>query len=104
MIDRDRIATLRAEIGEEDLAEVVALFMEEADESITRLRAAATPARQAEELHFLKGCALNLGFAALAGLCAGGEDRIAAGQPGAVDADRLAALFAASRQAFEEGG
>ncbi len=48
----------------DDFAEVVEMFLEEADEVAGRLRGAA-PTDVEAELHFLKGSALNLGFASL---------------------------------------
>lgn len=95
MIDWNRVAVLRAEIGHEDFAEVVALFLEEAEEVAQRL-----PTQKGEalrgDLHFLKGAALNLGFAALADLCSRGE--VAAAE---FDAAPVTALYQASRAAFD---
>lgn len=102
MIDWARVAELRDEIGSDDFAEVVALFLEEADEVVARLPACADAKSLESALHFLKGSALNLGFARLAQLCQEGE-RLAAG--GAVDVDRpaVAATYEASKTAFETG-
>lgn len=102
MIDWDRVADLRSEIGAEGFAEVVALFLEEADAVVARL-AAVTGAKALEsELHFLKGSALNLGFSDLSRLCQEGERRAAAGD-GAIDLAAVAACYAASKTAFETG-
>jgi histidine phosphotransfer protein HptB len=101
MIDWDRVAMLRAEIGVADFAEVVDMFLEEADEVILRLCAGKPDPTLEAELHFLKGSALNLGFRELAGLCNLGEKAAGAGVP--VDLARVTSSYAASRNAFEVG-
>ena len=40
MIDWDRIGELRAEIGDDDFAEVLDLFFEDVDDAVARLRSA----------------------------------------------------------------
>ena len=71
MVDWERVRALRDEIGAEDFDEVVALFLEEADPAIAALSGEGRAGPDA--LHFLKGAALNLGFAALADHCAAAE-------------------------------
>jgi HPt (histidine-containing phosphotransfer) domain-containing protein len=73
MIDWNRVTQLREEIGEPDFAEVVALFLEEVDEAVARLRDGFDPTTLAADFHFLKGSALNLGFRNFAALCQKGE-------------------------------
>ena len=75
MIDWGRVKDLRSEIGAEDFSDVVALFLEEADEVIARISANAGAKGLESDLHFLKGAALNLGFDALATVCQDGERR-----------------------------
>lgn len=99
MIDWDRVASLRAEIGAEDFAEVVEMFLEEADEVVARLRGIRTGPELEADLHFLKGSALNLGFGDLASLCSISEKRAAQGE--AVDLGLVVGCYAASRSAFE---
>lgn len=103
MIDWSRVDDLKGEIGADDFAEVVALFLDEADEVVARLTAGPDPSRIEAELHFLKGSALNLGLAALAQLCQEGEKAAAAGQAAGVDLAAVVACYGASRQAFEGG-
>jgi HPt (histidine-containing phosphotransfer) domain-containing protein len=98
MIDWERVDCLRAEIGDADFGEVVDLFLEEVEEVLGRLSAQARPRQLEADLHFLKGSALNLGFADLAALCQAEERRAAAGGP--IDRAPVAALYAASREAF----
>lgn len=90
MIDWHRADALRAEIGADDFDEVAALFLQECDETIAAMCAAGLAGPDA--LHFLKGAALNLGFDALARLCAEG------GPP--PDPARIASVYAATRAAF----
>lgn len=102
MIDWDRVATLREEVGDDCFDEVVSLFLEEVDAVILRLHTAPDPTRLEGDLHFLKGGALNLGFHDLGLLCQTGERLAASGQAAQVDLQAVIALYAASRQAFLE--
>lgn len=100
MIDWERVKELRDEIGAEDFAEVVEMFLQEADEAITRLLPTLTAKAMEADLHFLKGAALNLGFAALSGLCQDGERRAASGST-EVDLQSVAQVYIASKAAFQ---
>lgn len=95
MISWERVNELRSEVGDEDFREVVELFLEEVEEVIARLRDSPEPARVEEDLHFLKGSALNLGFAALGDLCQIGE-----WQPDAVDLVAIVATYEGSKAEF----
>lgn len=100
MIDWARLDELRSEIGAEDLAEVAASFLEEADEVVARLGKTRSPPELAAQLHFLKGSALNLGLRDFATLCQEGEKRLASGPFGPQDLPRLVAVYEASKSAF----
>ncbi len=102
MINWDRVNGLRDEIGAEDFAEVVALFLEETDEVAAKLPSCMEAAEQESALHFLKGSALNLGFGDLAQLCQEGERRAAAGDA-SLDAQAVIQCYEASKTAFEAG-
>ena len=102
MIEWERVNDLRSEIGDDDFAEVVALFLEEAGEVIARISAATGAKALEADLHFLKGAALNLGFADFAALCQDGERRAAAGDTG-VDLNQVGACYHASKQALQAG-
>lgn len=102
MIDWMRVKELRDEIGADDFDEVVALFLEEADEVIARIAPASGAKTLEADLHFLKGAALNLGFADFAALCQSGERRAAAGDTGA-DVDLVRACYHSSKAAFGLG-
>ncbi len=75
------------------------MFLDESDEVIARLSIGSGAAALEKDLHFLKGAALNLGFAQLAGLCQDGERRAAGGST-EIDLDAVRSAYAASRQAF----
>ncbi|MGV8949662.1 MAG: Hpt domain-containing protein [Cypionkella sp.] len=102
MIEWDRVNDLRAEIGEDDFAEVVDLFMQEADEVIARITNTAGAAVLEADLHFLKGAALNLGFREFADLCQDGERRAASGDCSA-DLAAVKASYQRSKAALIAG-
>lgn len=87
MIDWNRVNDLRDEIGIDAFTDVVEMFLEEADEVISRMTPAGGSKMLEADLHFLKGAALNLGFAEFAALCQEGERRAALGH---TDADLAA--------------
>ncbi|MFV0360923.1 Hpt domain-containing protein [Tropicimonas sp.] len=103
MIDWKRVAELRAEIGAPEFEEVVDLFLEEVDGATARLRTAPIPESYETDLHFIKGCAVNLGFEALAGLCLTGETVAARGQAELVDIAAILDTYDTSRAMFLDG-
>ena len=100
MIDWQRVEDLQNEIGAEDFTEVVDLFLEEVDEVVHRLRTAPDPTRYEDDLHLLKGSALNLGFQSLALFCAEGEKLAASGRGDTVDITGVIASYGASKSEF----
>jgi HPt (histidine-containing phosphotransfer) domain-containing protein len=90
MIQWSRVNELRNEVGAENFDEVLDLFLEEVDEVITRLKLAPVPAQLEQDLHFLKGSAMSLGFSAFSDLCQDGERRSAVDEAVCVD---LAAII-----------
>ncbi len=103
MIDWSRVDELVDEIGAEDFGEVVELFLDEVENAIVRLEGdAANPVVVEEQMHFLKGAALNLGFEALAQLCVKGEKSAAAGRPEVVAPAQVRQTYEASKQQFEQ--
>ena len=102
MIAWDRVNDLRAEIGDDDFAEVVAMFLDEADEVIGRISKTVGAKALEADLHFLKGAALNLGFAQFAAFCQEGERRAAAGDTG-VDLAQVCNSYQASKKALRAG-
>ncbi len=100
MIDWSQIDGLRADVGPA-FDDLIPVFLEEMDQAVARLTPGSGPARMEADLHYLKGSALNLGFAAFARLCAAGEAAAARGV--AVDAAPIAHSYAVSRAAFLDG-
>ncbi len=72
MIDWSRVTTLREEVGAEDFDEVVELFLEEVDDVVARLESGPAHDTLSEDLHFLKGSAMSLGFRQFSALCQAG--------------------------------
>lgn len=98
MIDWKRVEELRGEIGADGFAEVADMFLEEADQAVKAMLAGLPTVEMEGQVHFLKGSALNLGFADLAAICQDAERKAAAGYGALVDAARIAAVYQASRK------
>jgi HPt (histidine-containing phosphotransfer) domain-containing protein len=103
MISWDRVNELRDEVGEEDFLEVVELFLEEVDEVVLKLEASPEQSRLEEDLHFLKGSALNLGFRALSAICDRGEKNAADQQYDQIDIKEVLQTYAQSKAEFNGG-
>ncbi|NVO55946.1 Hpt domain-containing protein [Rhodobacteraceae bacterium B1Z28] len=101
MIHWPRVRQLRDEVGVEEFDEVVQIFLEEVQEVIARLHADTTRRELEQNLHFLKGSALSLGFDQFSKLCQDGERRVAAGHGTEVDLPAILAAFDASKSVFE---
>lgn len=99
LVDAERVAELRDEIGADEFGEVVEIFLEECDAAVERLSGAEAGAVEAE-LHFLRGAAMNLGLAALAAACQRGEAAAGAGEGASVDRAGVVDLYARSRAAL----
>ncbi len=102
MIDWERVSELRDEVGADDFAEVVDLFLEEVGGTIGTLRDAPDMSTLEADLHFLKGAALNLGFEAFSSLCQKGEHLAGAGRAEEVDLPAILDCFETSRGTFTE--
>jgi histidine phosphotransfer protein HptB len=103
MIDWTRVSDLRSEIGDDGFAEVVGLFLEEADEVIDRLTRAPRTLDLGSDMHFLKGSALNLGFCDLAALCENAERLAARGQVELIELTPVLECYENSKIAFSKG-
>ena len=103
MINWDRVNELRDEIGEEDFGEVVELFLEEVEQVIDKLRSAPNMNTLGEDLHFLKGSALNLGFRGFSSLCQTGETASSEGRAETVDIAKILDCYDTSKIQFQEG-
>lgn len=101
MIDWSRIDELVDEIGAEDFGEIVDLFLDEVEGAIATFESGGVePGGVEEQMHFLKGAALNLGFESLAQLCLKGEKSAAAGNPDTVSVAQVRSTFEESRTQF----
>lgn len=69
LVNKERLAALRGEIGEDGFEEVLQLFLRESEEVVARLSAQMEGRLSDADMHFLKGSALTLGFDDLADLC-----------------------------------
>ena len=103
MILWSRVNELRDEVGAEDFKEVVELFLDEVEEVIDRLRAGGPRDQLEQDLHFLKGSALNLGFSTFSDLCQDGERLAAQGKPDDVDLAAIIDGYDRSRVCFLDG-
>lgn len=101
MIHWPRISELRQEVGAEDFDEVVALFLEEVQEVTERLQNAQDRSQLEQDLHFLKGSALSLGFQEFSALCQDGERESAEGNADQVDIGFIINSFEKSRDYFQ---
>ncbi len=100
MINWDKVTELREEIGAEDFGEVVELFLEEVDEAIEVLGKPGAEASLESQLHFLKGSALNLGFADFSSLCQAGETAARNGDHGQIDLPEIIKCYTTSKTEF----
>lgn len=101
MIDWERVKTLCDEVGAEDFDEVVELFLDEVEDVIARLGSAPNLATLEDDLHFLKGSALSLGFVSFSTLCQTGETLSAQGKAAEVNLQEILDNYAASKQHFQ---
>ncbi|SMX47036.1 Hpt domain-containing protein [Actibacterium lipolyticum] len=100
MIDWIRVSELQAEVGSEAFGEVVEMFLEEVEEVTERLVTSPDQAALSDDLHFLKGSALSLGFAQFADMCHDGEKRVASQGAAAVDVSALVECYTLSKTQF----
>ncbi len=103
MILWSRVNELREEVGSDDFQEVIDLFIDEVEEVIDRLRADTDRSQLEQDLHFLKGSALNLGFATFSDLCQTGERQSAEGKADSVDLAAIIDGYDQSKAAFLAG-
>ena len=99
MIDWPRVRELKEEVGDDGFEEVIELFLEEVEGVIDKLKS-GDRSQLEQDLHFLKGSALNLGFQDFSDLCFEGERLSANGQADAVDLSRVFASYDQSKAHF----
>lgn len=100
MINWSRVAELRSDVGEDAFDEVIEIFLEEADAVMSRISTAGVTTEA--DMHFLKGCALNLGLDAFAQACSAAEKSLNGGGP-PPDLPSLATDYASARAALLAG-
>lgn len=100
MIDWTRVNDLKSEVGAEDFEEIVEIFLEEVGETLLANQGGMSPGSEEETMHFLKGSAMNIGFADLATLCADGELAAREGRTQDIDLGKVAACYEASKSAL----
>ncbi|MDK3071761.1 Hpt domain-containing protein [Sedimentitalea sp. JM2-8] len=101
MIEWSRVNELREEVGAEDFNEVVELFLEEVEGVIDRLRTDPDRSQLEDDMHFLKGSALSLGFSAFSKLCQTGEKLSSDGLSESVDVAEVIRCFEQSKTVFQ---
>ena len=102
MINRDRVNELSAAGGIEDLRVVIVMFLGEVEDIMVRMIAITNLATLEEYMQFLKGRALNLGFAHFGDLCQAGEKAAGNGLAETICLDDVFESYAASTTAFRE--
>jgi HPt (histidine-containing phosphotransfer) domain-containing protein len=102
MINWQQIKQLEEDVGPEDLAEVVTLFLSEVDDAVSDLNkvAASTPEEIVAALHFLKGSAYNLGFQTFGEYCSEGEIKAKNGDLTEISFEKVEGLYEDSRAEF----
>ncbi|WP_299661320.1 Hpt domain-containing protein [uncultured Ruegeria sp.] len=103
MIQWSRVRQLRDEVGADEFDEVVEIFLEEVQEVLIKLRNDTDRSEIEQNLHFLKGSALSLGFDSFSKLCQDGERNAAAGETDAVDLPAIFTAYDESRSLFQTG-
>nr|WP_203565008.1 Hpt domain-containing protein [Aliiroseovarius sp. PrR006] len=91
---------MKDEIGEEDFGEVAEIFLEEVDEVIARLKSNPDPTQYEQDMHFLKGSALNLGFRDLSVICGQNEQAAANGQNNQIQLEPIFTAYDQSKAEF----
>ena len=102
MIDWNRVRELHDDVGAEDFVALVDIFLDEADEVAARL-GGPPESISTDDLHFLRGAMLNLGFSQVSALCQALETRIAGGHRDSEGAAALLAAYTAARSEFLRG-
>ena len=88
MIDWIRVNALKEDVGSEDFDDIIALFLEEVDDTL------------GADLHFVKGSAAGLGFTEFVDHCQIGEALCKEGKVDQVDLSAIIRTYAASKNLF----
>lgn len=103
MINWDRVRELQRDIGSEEFDEIVAIFIDEVNETAQNLREGETLQTLEMLLHSLKNSALNLGLSDLSEQCQSAEIAARAGQTDAVNLPMILQLLDHSIEQFKAG-
>ncbi|KGJ04456.1 Hpt domain-containing protein [Paracoccus halophilus] len=102
MLDWSRIEELLGEVGEDEFRLILELFLDEVEGVMMRL-SHDDPAQLETDLHFLKGCAWNLGFSAFGALCDLGERSVHDGNAAGVIIKDLLGSYSESKKVMMQG-
>jgi HPt (histidine-containing phosphotransfer) domain-containing protein len=100
MIDWGQVKSLQNDVGHDEFDEIVELFLEEVESIVEKLRKSPNISELENDMHSLKGSALNLGFKAFSQMCLSGEKMAAAGKADLVDLTAIVACFDLSKAKF----
>jgi histidine phosphotransfer protein HptB len=105
MIDWQQARQLQQDVGKEEMAEVVELFLSEVDETIETLQNTydvMSASDRSAAFHFLKGCASNLGFKTFGAKCGQGEEDTKSGKEPDFGIADLMNIYTCSKQQFAQ--
>lgn len=102
MLDWNRINELRSEVGDAEFQLILEMFLDEIEEAMMRL-SHDDPIRLEADLHFLKGCACNLGFSIFATLCHEAERRIGQDRSARIGIEELMGSYSQSKKEMMQG-
>lgn len=97
MIDWGRVVQLRDDVGATEFGPLLELFIDEIETVLAQLQA-GDPVRLTDDLHFIRGSAVNLGFNELVSLCR--QIETGPGQAPQALLDRLRGCYASSKKEF----
>ncbi len=100
MINWERVKELENDIGPDDIDDVVELFLSEVDNVIEGLSNDSSQNTLEQDMHFLKGSALNLGFDVFGEMCSSAEKQAAAGNECDVSVPQIVASYESSKSEF----
>jgi HPt (histidine-containing phosphotransfer) domain-containing protein len=100
MIDWNQVEILRNDVGPDAFGEIIDLFLDEVETTVAKLVENPKVDELEDDMHFLKGSALNLGFQQFSVMCQTGETMSADGRGGDVNLPAIIDCFYSSKTAF----
>lgn len=97
MIDWKRVTSMREEVGEHEFRPLVELFLDEIEDAIMGVAPSDRVALR-HALHFMKGCALNMGLTGFCLVCDGWERALTDEHATFPHIDALKDSYSASKQ------